>query len=476
MNADIGLIGLAVMGENLALNLESRGFIVALYNRMAPGEEKIVEHFIQGRGQGKHFIRSSSIKQLVEEVKLPRRILLMVKAGRPVDDLLEQLIPFLSPGDIIIDGGNSNYHDTERHVKQMEAKGFYFVGTGISGGEIGALQGPSIMPGGSVQAWPFVKPILQQIAAKLPDGTPCCDWIGPGGAGHYVKMVHNGIEYGNMQLIAEAYLLLRRMNGLDYEELANLFETWNQGELNSYLMEITAQIFRARDKDGSYLLNKILDVAEQKGTGQWSVISALNEREPFSLISEAVQARFLSALKEERKQASDFYKEKKQKSSQVLPVDSIRQTLYLAKMISYAQGFSLLRRASIHYNWNLNYCSIARIWQKGCIIRARLLQEIQRAFNQKPNLENLLFDTFFQERIKKALSVWREVVSTGILAGIALPAMSAALNYFHGLCTQHSAAHMIQAQRDFFGAHQYERVDYKRGYFFHTQWTSEDSE
>ena len=294
MNADIGLIGLAVMGENLALNLESRGFIVALYNRMAPGEEKIVEHFVQGRGQEKHFIRSSSIKQLVEEVKLPRRILLMVKAGRPVDDLLEQLIPFLSPGDIIIDGGNSNYHDTERHVKQMEAKGFYFVGTGISGGEIGALQGPSIMPGGSVQAWPFVKPILQQIAAKLPDGTPCCDWIGPGGAGHYVKMVHNGIEYGNMQLIVEAYLLLRRMNGLDYEELANLFETWNQGELNSYLMEITAQIFRVRDKDGRYLLNKILDVAEQKGTGQWSVISALNEREPFSLISEAVQARFLS--------------------------------------------------------------------------------------------------------------------------------------------------------------------------------------
>ena len=472
MKADIGLIGLAVMGENIALNMEGKGFTVALYNRNAPGEEEVVNRFMRGRGIGRRFVGAHSIEQFVGVIERPRKILLMVKAGKPVDELIAQLVPYLSSGDVIIDGGNSDFHDTERRVRELEERGFYFIGAGISGGEEGALHGPSIMPGGSELAWPLVEDFLQRIAAKLEDGTPCCEWIGGGGAGHFVKMVHNGIEYGDMQLIAETYQLLKLGKGLDNDTLADLFEEWNQGELNSYLIEITAHILRYRDKDGRPLLSKILDVAQQKGTGKWSVMAALNEREPFSLIAEAVYARFLSALLVERKKMNRLYGEPVIKGLS-LSVDSIHHSLYLSKLICYAQGFSLLYRASAHYGWDLDLGVIAKIWQNGCIIRSAFLREIMHAFHQNPRLENLLFDTFFQSKIQSALSAWREVVAMSILNGIAIPAMSAALSYFDGLRTFHSAANLIQAQRDYFGAHLYERVDCERGHFFHTNWTGE---
>ncbi|WP_289006539.1 decarboxylating NADP(+)-dependent phosphogluconate dehydrogenase [uncultured Parabacteroides sp.] len=470
--ADIGLIGLAVMGENLALNMESKGFTVAVYNRSFPGEEGVVDRFVNGRGKGKNFIATHSIEELVDAVKRPRIIMMMIKAGAPVDEMIEQLLPHMSPGDVIIDGGNSDFHDTERRVKEVEAKGLYFVGSGISGGEEGALHGPSIMPGGSPEAWPIVKDILQSIAAKLDDGKPCCQWIGEGGAGHFVKMVHNGIEYGDMQLISEAYSLLKNRKGLDNEEMSVVFEEWNKGELDSFLIEITTNILRFRDEDGKPLLDKILDVAGQKGTGKWSAIAAMDENDPLTLITEAVYARMLSALFDEREKASGLYPEPVQLGEN-LYVEEIRQALYAAKLISYAQGFSLIRRASERYGWKLDFGTIAQIWRKGCIIRSVFLQKITEAYRKNPELENLLFDDFFRTKIQSALPSWRKVVAEGALSGVALPAMSSALSYFDGLRTQSSAANLIQAQRDYFGAHTYERTDRDRGIFFHTNWTGE---
>lgn len=470
--ADIGLIGLAVMGENLALNMESKGFTVAVYNRSFPGEEGVVDRFVNGRGKGKNFIATHSIEELVDAVKRPRIIMMMIKAGAPVDEMIEQLLPHMSPGDVIIDGGNSDFHDTERRVKEVEAKGLYFVGSGISGGEEGALHGPSIMPGGSPEAWPIVKDILQSIAAKLDDGKPCCQWIGEGGAGHFVKMVHNGIEYGDMQLISEAYSLLKNRKGLDNDEMSVVFEEWNKGELDSFLIEITTNILRFRDEDGKPLLDKILDVAGQKGTGKWSAIAAMDENDPLTLITEAVYARMLSALSDEREKASGLYPEPVQLGEN-LYVEEIRQALYASKLISYAQGFSVIRRASERYGWKLDFGTIAQIWRKGCIIRSVFLQKITEAYRKNPELENLLFDDFFRTKIQSALPSWRKVVAEGALSGVALPAMSSALSYFDGLRTQSSAANLIQAQRDYFGAHTYERTDRDRGIFFHTNWTGE---
>ena len=470
--ADIGLIGLAVMGENLALNMESKGFTVAVYNRSFPGEEGVVDRFVNGRGKGKNFIATHSIEELVDAVKRPRIIMMMIKAGAPVDEMIEQLLPHMSPGDVIIDGGNSDFHDTERRVKEVEAKGLYFVGSGISGGEEGALHGPSIMPGGSPEAWPIVKDILQSIAAKLDDDKPCCQWIGEGGAGHFVKMVHNGIEYGDMQLISEAYSLLKNRKGLNNDEMSVVFEEWNKGELDSFLIEITTNILRFRDEDGKPLLDKILDVAGQKGTGKWSAIAAMDENDPLTLITEAVYARMLSALSDEREKASGLYPEPVQLGEN-LYVEEIRQALYAAKLISYAQGFSLIRRASERYGWKLDFGTIAQIWRKGCIIRSVFLQKITEAYRKNPELENLLFDDFFRTKIQSALPSWRKVVAEGALSGVALPAMSSALSYFDGLRTQSSAANLIQAQRDYFGAHTYERTDRDRGIFFHTNWTGE---
>ena len=435
--SNIGLIGLAVMGENLALNMESKGFTVSVYNRTAPGEEGVVDRFMSGRGKGKNFIGTHTIQEFVESIERPRKIMLMVKAGAPVDELMAQLIPYLSPGDVIIDGGNSDFHDTERRVKEMEAHGMYFVGTGISGGEIGALYGPSVMPGGSPAAWPLVKDVLQSIAAKLDDGTPCCQWIGPGGAGHFVKMVHNGIEYGDMQLISEAYSLLKNRLDLDNEALARIFEDWNTGELDSYLIGI------------------------------------MDENDPLTLITEAVYARMLSSMQEERKKASSLYPKSGVLGQTLISEKEIKQALYAAKLVSYAQGFSLLCQASKRYDWQLDYGTIAKIWRKGCIIRSVFLEKITQAYEKNRNLENLLFDEFFIQKIESSLLAWRQVVAEGALHGVALPAMSSGLSYFDGLSTPHSAANLIQAQRDYFGAHTYERVDWERGKFFHTNWTGE---
>lgn len=472
--SDIGLIGLAVMGENLALNMESKGFQVSVYNRTAPGEEGVVDRFMDGRGKGKHFVGTHSIEELVASVERPRKIMMMVKAGAPVDELIAQLLPYLEPGDVIIDGGNSDFHDTARRVKELEGRGIYFVGAGISGGEIGALYGPSIMPGGNPAAWPLVKDILQGIAAHLDDGTPCCQWIGPGGAGHFVKTVHNGIEYGDMQLIAEAYALLKHRLNLDNEEMSRIFADWNKGELDSFLIGITSDILRFRAEDGNgYLLDKILDVAGQKGTGKWSVMAALDENDPLTLITEAVYARLLSAMQIERQRAASLYPKSGVLGVSLLTVEAVRQALYASKLISYAQGFSLLRQASKRYDWGLDYGMIATIWRRGCIIRSVFLQKITAAYDRNPALENLLFDEFFVHKIHESLLAWRQVVAEGALHALALPAMSSGLAYFDGLSTRHSAANLLQAQRDYFGAHTYERVDWERGKFFHTNWTGE---
>ena len=468
--SDIGIIGLAVMGENLARNMERHGFRVSVYNRTAPGEEHVVERFIEHYGTWRRFTPTRSIAELAESVARPRKIMMMVKAGSAVDELIGQLLPHLDRGDVIIDGGTSSFIDTDRRVQELADKGIYFVGTGISGGEEGALNGPSIMPGGAPQAWPLVKDILQSIAAKLPDGTPCCAWIGPGGAGHFVKTVHNGIEYGDMQLISEAYSLLKRQERLSSEAIHRTFNDWNRGELNSFLIEITARIVNFKEKDGGYLLDRILDVAGQKGTGKWSAIAAMDENDPLTLITEAVYARMLSALKSQREQASSLFPPS--------PVgihktgnEAIRDALYAAKLVSYAQGFSLLRQASLRYGWQLDYGTIAQIWREGCIIRSAFLSKITEAYRQNPELENLLFDDFFRNKITESATAWRSVVANGMLSGIPLPCMSAALSYFDGLRTGDSAANLIQAQRDYFGAHTFERTDAPRGQFFHNDWT-----
>ncbi len=468
-NADIGLVGLAVMGENLVLNMESHGFTVAVYNRTVDK----VNAFVNGRGKGKKIVGVSSIEGLVASLKRPRKIMLMVKAGKPVDDFIELLIPHLEKGDIIIDGGNSHFPDSIRRTKYVEEKGFLFIGTGVSGGEEGALKGPSIMPGGSPSAWQHVKPIFQSIAAKVEDGTPCCDWVGENGAGHFVKMVHNGIEYGDMQLICEAYQLLKDFVGLNYDEMYNVFKEWNEGELDSYLIEITRDILAYKDEDGLPLVEKILDTAGQKGTGKWTVLASLDVGAPLTLIGEAVYGRTLSSMKDERVEASKVLSGPKPnyKGDKKQFIDDLRKALYASKIVSYAQGYVLMRYAAKEYGWNLNNGGIALMWRGGCIIRSVFLGKIKEAFDKNPNLTNLLLDPFFKEKIESSQESWRRVVAAAVTNGIWVPAFSTALNYFDGFRNGRLPANLLQAQRDYFGAHTYERVDKPRGQFFHTNWT-----
>ena len=469
--ADIGLIGLAVMGENLVMNMESKGFTVAVFNRTTDK----VRNFTNGRAKGKNIIGTYSLKELADSLKKPRIVMMMVKAGKPVDDFIDMVIPYLEKGDIIIDGGNSHFPDTIRRTKYVEEKGLLYVGTGVSGGEEGALKGPSIMPGGSPEAWAYVKPILQAISAKVEDGSPCCEWVGENGAGHFVKMVHNGIEYGDMQLICEAYHVMKELLGMSPDEMHEVFKEWNEGELNSYLIEITRDILAYKDEDGEPIVDKILDTAGQKGTGKWTAISALDEGIPLTLIGEAVFSRCLSALKEERVEASktikgaavNFTGDKK------AMIEDIRNALYASKIVSYAQGYTLMRAAAKTYGWNLNYGGIALMWRGGCIIRSTFLGKIKEAFDKNHELTNLLLDPFFKEKIEKAQASWRRVVATAFTNGIPVPAFATALCYFDGYRSARLPANLLQAQRDYFGAHTYERVDKPRGEFFHTNWTGE---
>ncbi|MCX6175711.1 MAG: decarboxylating NADP(+)-dependent phosphogluconate dehydrogenase [Ignavibacteriales bacterium] len=467
--ADIGLIGLAVMGENLVLNMESHGFTVAVYNRTVDK----VNNFINGRGKGKKFIGAHSIEELVDSLSSPRKIMMMVKAGQAVDDLIEMLVPHLDKGDIIIDGGNSHFTDSIRRTKYLESKGLLFIGTGVSGGEEGALKGPSIMPGGSKAAWPFVKPIFQSIAAKVEDGSPCCDWVGEDGAGHFVKMVHNGIEYGDMQLITEAYLIMRNLLGMSADEMHEVFKEWNKGELNSYLIEITRDILAFKDEDGKPLVDKILDTAGQKGTGKWTVNASLDAGVPLTLIGEAVFGRNLSAMKNERVEASKILHGPKPKfeGDKKAFIEDISKALFASKLVSYAQGYVLMKAAAEEYKWNLNNGGIALMWRGGCIIRSVFLGKIKEAFDKNPALSNLLLDPFFKEKIESSQEAWRRVVAASVLNGIWIPSMTTALNYFDGYRTEKLPANLLQAQRDFFGAHTYERIDKPRGEFFHTNWT-----
>jgi len=469
--ADIGLIGLAVMGENLVMNMESKGFSVAVFNRST---EKVT-NFIEGRAKGKNIIGTYSIQELVDSLKKPRKVMLMVKAGKPVDDFIELIIPHLEKGDIIIDGGNSHFPDTIRRTKYLEDKGLLFVGTGVSGGEEGALKGPSMMPGGSHEAWPFVKPILQSICAKVEDGTPCCDWVGDNGAGHFVKMVHNGIEYGDMQLICEAYSLMRDYLGMSADEMHEVFAEWNNGELDSYLIEITRDILAYKDTDGQPIVDKILDTAGQKGTGKWTSIAALDEGIPLTLIGEAVYSRCLSAIKEERVVASKILTgpTAKFEGDKKAFIEDIKNALYASKIVSYAQGYTLLQAAAKTYGWNLNYGGIALMWRGGCIIRSAFLGKIKEAFDKDSELSNLLLAPFFKEKVDTAQAGWRRTVATAMLNGIPVPAFATALCYFDGYRNERLPANLLQAQRDYFGAHTYERVDKKRGEFFHTNWTGE---
>lgn len=467
--ADIGLVGLAVMGENLVMNMESKGFTVAVYNRTT---EK-VKNFVEGRAAGKNIIGTYSIEELVENLEKPRKIMMMVKAGAAVDQLIDQLIPHLEAGDILIDGGNSHFPDTIRRTQYVESKGLLYIGTGVSGGEEGALKGPSMMPGGSPAAWPYVKPIFQAICAKVEDGSPCCDWVGENGAGHFVKMVHNGIEYGDMQLICEAYQLMRDGLGMSAEEMHQVFADWNKTELDSYLIEITRDILGYKDEKGETTVNYILDTAGQKGTGKWTGIAALDEGVPLTLIGEAVFARCLSAMKEERVAASKVFTKEIPAftGDKAAFIENIRKALYASKIISYAQGYTLMRTAAKTYNWNLNYGGIALMWRGGCIIRSVFLGKIKEAYDKDPNLVNLLMDDYFGETIKGLVPAWREVVAYAAKAGIPMPAFSSALSYFDGYTTASLPANLLQAQRDYFGAHTYERIDQPRGQFFHTNWT-----
>ena len=466
--ADIGLIGLAVMGENLVLNMESKGYTVAVYNRTT---EK-VDHFVNGRGRGKKFIATHTIAEFCRAIRRPRKVMMLVKAGPAVDDLIEQLLPHLEAGDVIIDGGNTHFPDTIRRTKYVESKGLFYIGTGVSGGEEGALNGPSMMPGGSTAAWPLVKPIFQSICAKA-DGMPCCDWVGEDGAGHFVKMVHNGIEYGDMQLICETYQTMKDLLGMSNAEMHDVFAKWNEGDLDSYLIEITRDILAYRDDTGAYTLDYILDAAGQKGTGKWTAIAALDEGVPLTLITEAVFARSLSAMKEERVAASAELSGPKKTfaGDRAAFLSDLHDALYAAKIVSYAQGYALMRQAAHTYGWNLNNGGIALMWRGGCIIRSVFLGKIKEAFDRMPNLTNLLLDPFFKEKVLTAQSGWRSVVASAVTNGIPVPSMSAALSYFDGYRTERLPANLLQAQRDFFGAHTYERVDRERGTFFHTNWT-----
>ncbi|MBN1895620.1 decarboxylating NADP(+)-dependent phosphogluconate dehydrogenase [bacterium] len=468
MKADIGLIGLAVMGENLVLNMESHGFCVAVFNRTVSK----VDAFLQGRGKGKNIIGTASAQELVQSLKTPRKIMIMVKAGKPVDEWIDLLIPLLEKGDILIDGGNSHFPDTRRRTEYVEKRGLLYIGTGVSGGEEGALRGPSIMPGGSEAAWPHVKPIFQSIAAKV-ENDPCCEWIGADGSGHFVKMVHNGIEYGDMQVITEAYHFMRQILGMEADEIREVFAHWNEGELNSYLIEITRDIMGFKDADGKPLIDKILDTAGQKGTGKWTAIAALDQGIPLTLIGEAVFSRCLSSMKEKRVLASQVLSgpPARFRGSRQTMLRNLEKALYASKIISYAQGFTLMKAAAEEYHWNLNYGSIALLWRGGCIIRSAFLGKIKEAFDRNAGLDNLLLDPFFKDKIDACQPAWRKVVAEGALNGIPLPAFGSALAYYDGYRTANMPANLIQAQRDYFGAHQYERTDAPRGAFFHTNWT-----
>ena len=469
MKADIGLIGLAVMGENLVLNMESKGFTVAVYNRTT---EK-VDKFIHGRGAGKKFIGTHSIEELTASLKRPRKVMVLVKAGRPVDDFIDQIIPHLDPGDIIIDGGNSHYPDTIRRTKYVESKGLLYIGTGVSGGEEGALLGPSMMPGGSKEAWEEVKPVFQKIAAKVEDGTPCCDWVGDNGAGHFVKMVHNGIEYGDMQIITEAYQIMKDLLGMSHDEMHDVFAEWNEGELDSYLIEITRDIMAFKDEDGDPLLEKILDTAGQKGTGKWTGITALELGIPLTLIGESVFSRCLSAQKDQRVTASAILHgpESVYNGDRDDFLRDLKSAVYASKIVSYAQGYALLKEAAREFSWDLNYGGIALLWRGGCIIRSVFLGRIKEAFDKNPELDNLLLDEYFKNIISHSQSGWRRVCVEAVKHGIAAPALTSALAYYDGYRTERLPANLLQAQRDYFGAHTYERVDRPRGEFFHTNWT-----
>jgi 6-phosphogluconate dehydrogenase len=466
--SDIGLVGLAVMGENLVLNMASKGFTVTAYNRTADK----VQNFLDGRAKGKTIRGAFSIEELVNSLAKPRKIMLMVKAGKPVDEMIEQLIPFLESGDIIIDGGNTHYPDSTRRTHYLGSKGLLYIGTGVSGGEEGALTGPSIMPGGAKAAWPHVKDILQGIAAKVDDGTPCCDWVGDDGAGHFVKMVHNGIEYGDMQLICEAYQIMKDLLGMSADEMHQVFKDWNEGELNSYLVEITRDILGYRE-DGEALVDKILDTAGQKGTGKWTGVIALDLGVPLTLITEAVFSRCLSAQKDERVLANEILQGPTASfngDKQAL-IEDLRQALLAAKIVSYAQGYVLMREAAKQYGWDLNYGGIALMWRGGCIIRSAFLGNIKEAFDANPALTNLMVTPYFRDKLHTCQAGWRRVMAAAITNGISAPAMTAALSYFDGYRTGRSPANLLQAQRDYFGAHTYERTDKPRGEFFHTNWT-----
>jgi 6-phosphogluconate dehydrogenase len=468
-SSDIALIGLAVMGQNLVLNMNDHGYRVAVFNRTVSK----VDEFLKDEAKGTKVAGAHSIPELVEALKKPRRIMLMVKAGETVDQMIESITPHLEKGDIIIDGGNSLYTDTNRRTKALAQSGILFIGTGVSGGEEGARFGPSIMPGGNPAAWPHVKEIFQAIAAKVDDGTPCCDWVGEDGAGHYVKMVHNGIEYGDMQLICEAYQLLKDGLGLTADELHDVFAEWNKGELDSYLIDITAQIFAKKDDDGAPVVDKILDTAGQKGTGKWTGISALELGVPVTLIGEAVFGRCLSAMKDERVAASRILNgpQRPAASDRKQFIENVRRALYCSKMISYAQGYMLLREAAKDQKWNLNFGGIALMWRGGCIIRSRFLGKIKEAYDKNPQLNSLLVDEFFSKTLNGYQASWRSAIVQAIEFGVPTPAFSTALSFYDGYRTERLPANLLQAQRDFFGAHTYERLDKPRGQFFHTNWT-----
>ncbi|NGX31352.1 MAG: 6-phosphogluconate dehydrogenase, decarboxylating [Chlamydiae bacterium] len=477
-DADIGLIGLAVMGQNLVLNMHDKGYRVVAFNRTV---EK-VDAFLADAAKGTNVIGAHSIEEFIKTLKRPRKVMLMVKAGEPVDHFIELLEPHLEKGDIIIDGGNSNYQDTNRRVQSLKEKGILFVGMGISGGEEGARHGPSIMPGGNVDAWPEIKDIFQAISAKVGDDEPCCEWVGENGAGHYVKMVHNGIEYGDMQIISEGYKILREALRLSLEDMSQIFNTWDTGKLNSYLIEITGQIFLKKDEDGAPLLDKILDVAGQKGTGKWTGISALDLDIPVTLITEAVYARLVSGLREQREKLSEAFKttqtsaEKAEEieleaEGKAEAIDNVRDALFSAKIISYTQGFMLIHKASETFNWNIDKANVARLWRGGCIIRSTLLENISEAFSKKPHLDNLLLDEFFSQNMEENEEGLRDSITLGMVHKIPMPAMMSALSFFDAICRMHLQTNLVQAQRDFFGAHTYERIDKPRGEFFHTNWT-----
>jgi 6-phosphogluconate dehydrogenase len=467
--ADIAVIGLAVMGQNLILNMNDHGFTVVAFNRTVSK----VDEFLANPAKGTNVLGAHSIEEMISLLKKPRRVMLMVKAGQPVDEFIEILLPHLEPGDIIIDGGNSLFTDTARRMAHVESKGLLYIGTGVSGGEDGARHGPSIMPGGSPAAWPHVKPIFQAIAARVEDGTPCCDWVGEGGAGHYVKMVHNGIEYGDMQLICEAYNLMKTGLGLTPDQMHDVFAEWNKGELDSYLVEITRDILAFKDADGLPLVDKILDTAGQKGTGKWTVESSQDLGIPITLIAEAVYARCVSAMKEERVAAARKLKGPKPaiKGDHKKFIEHIRQALYASKIVSYTQGYMLMRAAAKEYHWNLNYGSIALMWRGGCIIRSAFLGKIKEAFDKNSRLSNLMLDAFFKKAIRQSQRSWRTVVAVAAKKGIPVPAFSTALAFYDAYRSERLPANLLQAQRDYFGAHTYERVDKPRGEFFHTNWT-----